>query len=217
MFDNLRHAFKEALENFNKELSREQMPGTVDRLLSGMRDEVADAKVRVRELEDHLARTTAEAEREKTEVATARRRGKMAADIGDEETARVAMEYAARHEERHAVLEKSALAMKDELALRAREIEEMLAKVKEAQAQRDGLTATTGRSGARESLSEADDLFSELDRMAEKIGGEDARAQAAQDFADLDLAPGLEEPVFRAPEIDMDEALAELKRRMGRD
>ena len=33
MFENLRNAFREAVENFNKELSRDQVPETVDKLL----------------------------------------------------------------------------------------------------------------------------------------------------------------------------------------
>lgn len=221
MFDNLRSAFREAIENFNKELARDQVPETVDRLLVGMRNEVADAKVRIRELEDHLARATAEAAREKKEAETARRRGKMASDIGDEETAQVALQYAAKHEERQRILEQKATALEQELTLRRREVEEMLEKVKEAQARRDSLSATAGRTGARESLGAADDLFAELDRMAEKIGDEDARAEAARDFDDLDLDVDLDAdpdaPPYRSPEVDVDARLEELKRRMGQE
>ena len=181
---------------------------------------MADAKVRIRELEDQLTRAKAEAQREQTEAATAQRRGKMAVDIGDDETAKVALEYAAKHEERHQVLEQKIQALTKELALRSKEVEEMLAKVKEAQAKRDTLTATTGRSGARESISAADDLFGELDRMAEKIGDEDARAGAAQDFSDMDFsASDFDAELHREPEpeVDMDARLEELKRRMGKE
>ena len=216
MFDNLRNAFREALENFNKELSRDQVPEAVDSLLAGMRSEVVEAQARVRELEAQITRATAEAEREKAEAETARRRGKMAEGIGDAETAKVALEYAAAREERQRVLEQKAAAMKQELAIRAREVEEMLVKVKEAQASRDGLAATAGRAGARESLHAADDLFSELDRMAEKIGHEDAQAEAAEEFADLDLGADPDFAPPPPPEVDLDERLEELKRRMGR-
>lgn len=216
MFENLRNAFREAVENFNKELSRDQVPETVDRLLAGMRDEVADAKVRIRELEDQVARANLEAEREKQEAATARRRGKMAADIGDTETVQLAEQYAQRHEERQHVLEQKSAALTQELAIRRKEIDEMMAKVKEAQSKRDALSATTGRKDARESIRAADDLFAELDRMAEAIGDEDARAKAAEDFADLDLDadPDLPPP---PPSVDFDARLAELKRRMGQE
>lgn len=215
MFDNLRNAFRDALDNFNKELARDQIPEAVDSLLAGMRAEVVDAQARVRELEAQITRATAEAEREKAEAATARRREKLASDIGDADTVQVASQYAASREERQRVLEQKAAAMKEELAIRTREVAEMLAKVKEAQASRDGLAATAGRAGARESLHAADDLFSELDRMAEKIGHEDARAQAAEEFSDLDLEA---DPDFALPpEVDLDARLEELKRKMGRE
>jgi len=216
MFENLRHAFREAIENFNKELDRDQVPGSVDRLLAGMRDEVADAKVRIRELEDQIARADTEAARGKADAITARRRGKLAADIGDAETVKLAEEYALRNEERQHILEQKSAALRQELVIRQREIEEMLEKVKEAQAKRDTLAATSGRSGARESIRAADDLFSELDRMAEAIGDEDARAEAASDFSDLDFDadPDLPPP---PPPVDFDARLDELKRRMGKD
>ena len=94
----------------------------------------------------------------------------------------------------------------------------MVEKLKEAKAKRDSLTATAGRSGARESIGAADDLFSELDRMAEKIGETDARAKAAEAFDDLDL-DGLDEdyPPPPRPQVDFDARLEELKRRMGKD
>jgi len=218
MFENLRNAFKEALENFNKELDRDQVPGAVDRLLAGMRDEVADAKVRIRELEDQIARSDAEAAREKNEAETARRRGKLAAGIDDAETVKLAEEYAVRHEERQRILEQKGAALRQELVIREKEVVEMLEKVKQAQTQRDTLAATSGRSGARESLRAADDLFAELDRMAEAIGDEDARAKAAEDFADLDL-DGDPDPDLPPPPtpVDFDARLEELKRRMGKD
>lgn len=218
MFDNLRNAFREAIENFNKELSRDQVPETVDKLLRGMLTEVTDAKVAIRELETQIARTDAEVAREKKESSTARRRGKLAEDIGDAETARVAGEYAARHEERGHVLEQKAAALRQELALRTQEVEEMLVKIKEARAKRDSLAASSGRSSARGTIGAADDLFAELDRMAEQIGDEDARARAAESFDDLDL--GGDDPFDappRAPELDVDQRLEELKRRMGQE
>ena len=217
MFDNLRSAFREALDNFNKELARDRVPEAVDNLLAGMRAEVVDAQARVRELEAQITRATAEAEREKAEAATARRREKLASDIGDADTVQVASQYAASREERQRVLEQKASAMKEELAIRTREVEEMLAKVKEAQASRDGLAATAGRTGARESLYAAADLFSELDRMAEKIGHEDARAQAAEELSDLDLEADPDFAPPPSPEVDLDARLEELKRKMGRE
>jgi phage shock protein A len=216
MFENLRNAFREAIENFNKELARDQVPENVDRLLAGMKSEVADAKVRIRELEDQIARAEAESAREAKDATTAQRRGKMATDIGDAETAEVAQQFVAKHQERQRVLDQKVVALRQELEVRRKEVDEMLAKVKEAQAKRDTLAATAGRSSARDSIRGADDLFSELDRMADEIGDEEARGRAARDLDDLDLDDG---SGFDAPprqEVDVDARLAELKRRMGR-
>lgn len=217
MFENLRNAFREAVDNFNKELGRDQIPETVDRLLVGMRSELVDTRARITALEQDLARTEAEAERQRVEGATARRREKLAADIGDTQTTEVAAQYAQRHEERHGVLDHKAGALRQELALLRREYDEMMAKFKEAEASRAGLTASAGRTGARESLGAADDLFRELDRMAEKIGDEDARASAAEEFSDLDLDGDADYAPPPPPEVDMDERLRELKRRMGQE
>ncbi len=215
MFENLRDAFRDAIANFKDEMARDQIPETVDRLLAGMRQEVTDAKTAVHELEEDIERTNSEARRAKAEVDTCRRREGMAKDIGDEETARVAAEYAEKYEKRRVLMEQKAVALSQELEFRKGEIEEMLSKIKEAQAQRDSLTATAGRTGARASMQEADDLFSELDRMAAKIQDDDARADAAASFEDIELAgDDFEPPAPEPDDIDFDARLEELKRRM---
>lgn len=220
MFDNLRNAFREAIDNFQKELNREQVPENVDKLLKGMVDETADAKVRLKELETDLARAEAEAAAEKKQAETALRRGQMAESIGDAETVEVARKFAEKHARRQIVLEQKAEALKKEIGIRTAEIEEMMASIKKARAQRDSLAATAGRTGARESLGAADDLFAELDRMAEKIGDDEAQADAARAFDDLDLGGDdelhvdFDRPTPRASEADVDARLEELKRRM---
>lgn len=222
MFEELRDAFREALDNFNKELRRDHVPETVDRLLVGMRDEIVDEKAEVAGLEAHLQKTVAEADREAENVRTCRRREEMARGIDDAETATLAAQHAAKHEGRRAVLQKKIEVMREELELRRRGVEEMLEKFEEARTKRDALSATTGRTGARESFAEADDLFSELDRMAEKIEGERSDAEAAEILDSLDIEERSEYHVEydadEAPpkqELDVDAALAELKRRMG--
>jgi len=218
MFDDLRAAFKEALDNFNKELSRDQVSETADKLLIGMKNEIADEKAQVAGLEDQLEKTRSQIERMTSEAVTARRREEMARGIEDEATVGLATEYAAKLEGHIAVLRKKEAALEEELQFRTRTVEEMFARFHEAKEKRAELTATTGRSGARETLSEADELFSELDRMADKIEGNKARGDAAQAFDELDLdGPSEfhvdvdEEP---AEALDVDAALEELKRRM---
>ena len=117
------------------------------------------------------------------------------------------------------MLRKKEAALAEELAFRERTVEEMYASFDAAKEKRDALTATTGRAGARDSISAANDLFDELDRMAEKIEGTRAEAEAAEAFDELDLDEGSAFHVDpdEAPakeELDVDAALAELKRRM---
>lgn len=217
MFEDLRRAFREAVDNFNRELNRDTVGNSVDRLLKGMVDEVTQAKARLAALENDLDRTAVELEREAAEIATCDRREKMALEIGDEETARIAAEYGEKHRRRQAVLTEKADALRKEVALRRSEVADMMEQLKEARESRASLSAQAGRAGARETMGRADDLFAELDRMAEKIGDDEHRADAAADLAtddpfDLRVDPRASP---RRPEVDYDAALEELKRRMG--
>ena len=220
MFDDLRDAFREALDNFNKELKRDQVPDTVDELLGGMTNELAEETAQLRGLEADLEKTLASSQREKDAGVTCRRREQMARDIGDEETAQLAAQHAGKHEGHRIVLDKKSEAIREEIAFRRQSIEEMTAQLADARKKRGALGATAGRTGARQALSEADDLFSELDRMAEKMEGGRVQAEAAEAIDDLDLdAPDYDVELDAPPpreKRDVDAALAELKRRMGR-
>ncbi|MDH3228098.1 MAG: hypothetical protein OEM67_13560 [Thermoleophilia bacterium] len=223
MFDDLRAAFTEALENFNKELRRENVSETANRLLVGMKNEIADEKVQVKDLETQLEKAVADSQREREAGATARRRERMARDIGDSETADIAAKHAAKHEGHHALLDKKAAAIREELEFRRKNVDEMIEKFTEAKEKRDALSSTAGRVGARETFAAADDLFGELDRMAEKIEGERRQGEAAESLDDLDLGGAddfdydvsLDDEPPPKEELDVDAALAELKRRMG--
>ena len=149
MFDNLRDAFREAVSNFKDELGRDEVPEAVDSLLKGMQIEVTDSQTHVKSLEAQIKRALQLAEMEKKEAATCRRREEMAMEIKDEETARVAREFAEKHEQKQSIQEQKALALKKELDVRRAEVAEMLEKLKEAQKQRDALAATAGRTSAR--------------------------------------------------------------------
>lgn len=216
MFENLRQAFREAVENFKEELSRDEIPEAVDRLLAGMQEEVTDAQAYLRHLEDDAEKALAGAEAEKQEARTCRRREKLAQEIDDEDTARVAREFAEKHEKRQAVLEAKARALTEEAKVREGEIREMLARIKEAREQRDSLAAAAGRSQARSSLREGEDLFDELDRMADRISDDERRAGAARDLDD-DLGLGGSAGSDVPPAQDVETRLRELKRRMGRE
>jgi phage shock protein A len=221
MFEDLRAAFRQAVENFNRELHRDQAPETMDRLLRGMQRELVDAKTLISELESQVARARGEARHEAGQAEVCRRREEMARRIDNSDTADLAARYAERHAQRQELLEQKVSALGEELAFRRKDAEEMLERIKEARIEREGLTASTGRTRARDTLSEAGDLFSELDRMAEKIEGERHAADAAEELDELDLdrrsdfRVELETPAPEPPDVDA--ALAELKRRMGKD
>jgi phage shock protein A len=223
MFEDLRDAFREALDNFNKELKRDQVPETVNRLLGGMRDEIVDEKAQVAGLEAQLEQASSQAKLEAKRGQTCRRREKMARRVPDEETADLAARHAKKHEGHHKLLLKKAEAIREELEFRRGTVDEMVAKFNEARSKRDALSATAGRASTRESLSEADDLFGELDRMAEKIEGERAQGEAAEILDSLDLDGDsdyhveLDDQPAAPEELDVDTALAELKRRMGEE
>jgi phage shock protein A len=222
MFDSLRAAFVEAIRNFRRELHRDEVPEEVDRLVSGMRDEAADAKARLRELEDGISRARAEAAREAQEAETCRRRETMARKIGDEETAKIAAEFAEKHEQTRSVLEQKTAALEQELKLRRVQVEEMIGKIREAEKSRDGLAAAAGRTQARESVRAGEDLFNELDRMAEQLGGTGSTKRSADDVLDeldRDFDAKSYDESLRQPNrgADVEDKLAELKRRMGRE
>jgi phage shock protein A len=218
MFENLRNAFREAIDNFNEELSRDEVPEVVDGLLRQMHEEVTDSKTQLYTLEEQIKKAIQLSEMEEKEAATCRRREEMARKIGDEETATVAAEYAEKHEKRREIQARKALALREELELKRGEVEDMMVKLKEAKAKRASLSATQGRAEARNAIGGADDLFSELDRMAEKIDGIDHQREAEEDllaeFGDLESPPPPRGP---SPEEEADARLRELKRLMGKE
>lgn len=203
MFQRLRDAFREAVHNFHEELNRDAPAGTTDRLLSGMRREVAGAEDYLRRLEEEIRDAGSEAERELAEAATCRRRESMALRIDDGETARIAAEYALRHERRAAVLQAKADALREELSIRREEAEEMRSALGEA-------TRIQGRSGERVS-SGSPGLDRDLDAVRERISQMDARREVDDILRDFDP------PRRPDPPADLDERLEELKRRMGRE
>ena len=216
MFDNLRQAFREAVDNFKDELGRDDVPEAVSRILREMKREAADTKAEIRRLNEAIRGAIERAEREKSEGRTCRRRENLALSISDEDTARVAREYAEKHEHRRSVLEQKAFALKEEMDMREEEFREMIEAIKEADKNRDTLTATAGRASARNSIDEADDLFSQLDRIADEIGADETQQEARSEVDDLlDDGPDRFESRPEPEDIDVDARLEALKRAMG--
>lgn len=203
----MKEAFREAVDNFREELNRDSIgPGTgaVDRSLAGMRKEVSAAEAYLDRLETEIRDSAAEAEREAAEVATCRRREAMARKIQDEETARIAVEYATRHERREQVLRRKVAALQEELVIRREEAQEMRTTLEQA----NGLRNAAGAGDGPRTWSEAE-LDAELGRMRDRINRNSAYREVDDLLSDFD-------PPHRSPPPpDVDARLEELKRRMG--
>jgi len=126
MFQDLRNAWREAVENFRRELhGEEQGAGDAHDRLRTMRKDVSIASSELKRIEREAAAARSQAAAERKEEAVCRRREGLARGIGDEETAAIAARYAARHAERAAVLERKAEALEAERDLLRRELADM--------------------------------------------------------------------------------------------
>ena len=90
---------------------------------AGLRDALVEFKVALDQLREGLVRTESELERARRELVDYERRGRLAAEIGDAETVRVAEEYLGRTRERVDLLERKVIVQRDEVAIAERELE----------------------------------------------------------------------------------------------
>ena len=184
MFDDIRHAFEELL---NGNVS----PGDRRALLHQMRETLVRAKMALDDLREGVATTESRLTRERGELETVQRRKALAEGIKDAETVTIAARFEAQHTERTTILEKKLEAAQAELALVEREVEEMTAQFKAAQA---GVGSGL-RPGA-------------VDEELEPTQGD---AQLDRDLRSLDR-----ERRKAASDAEADARLADLKRRMGK-
>jgi hypothetical protein len=124
MFERLKETLRDALSRASSPQGRAA--------LSQMRDALVHAKLGLADLRDAVAQTRARLEKERGELETVRRRGKLAADIADAETVRLAQQYERKHSDRVSVLEKKLAAQEEELALGEQELDEMNAQLRAA-------------------------------------------------------------------------------------
>jgi hypothetical protein len=134
--------------------------------LAMMREALVEAKVGVARLRTALETTRAQLAREREELETVQRRGRLAAQINDAETVRVAARFERRHTERVAVLERKLAAQEAELDLAEQEVAEMAAQLKAMAAGAWPGGAPTVVSPSDEPDATADSLRREVDRAA---------------------------------------------------
>jgi phage shock protein A len=220
MLDEIRKAFTEAWAAFRIELSRNDPEDQVATLLTAMRRELVAARAELPAYDEAARRAAAQAEREQGLLADCVRRGGLAEKIGDHETVRVAAEFAERHRARIAVLEEKARAARDEAGLRRREADEMMRRYKHADANRFALLAEIRARGAANTIRGAmgsagsmgpmsgGSVNDEFDRFASRLEDQASYADALGELDD-------DAPPLSRPADDVEDRLAELKRRMG--
>jgi hypothetical protein len=148
MFQELKDAWREAVENFRRELAGGQGTPARDRIRA-MQQDLSAATSALERIERDLAAARREAASARQEEAVCRRREAMARNIGDAETAAIAERFAQRHAERAAILEQKAAVLEAERDLLRRELAEMESILEEQKrkAGEDGAAATGAASG----------------------------------------------------------------------
>lgn len=121
MFREFKRAWRQAVDNFWQELEADSSgEGS-----SAAYREVSRVRNQLDELESEIGATRQRLTHEREQVAVCVRRERMANEIGDAETARVAAEYRDRHQERAGVLERKLEALEAEHRLCRRDLDEM--------------------------------------------------------------------------------------------
>jgi hypothetical protein len=171
MFEDWKRAWREAVDNFHREMQAgdPQMPPRV----RAMERELVSAAGALTKLDHEIRRARAELAAEQDSEQVCRRRETLARNAGDDETVRVAAEYAARHAERAGVLTRKLAVLHDERALLDRDIREMRRLVSDAAAAAPAGTVGNASTSAEpvEGAAAGDRDFSRLER--------DARERAA--------------------------------------
>lgn len=121
MFREFKRAWKQAVDNFWAELEADGSGGGGEAAYR----EVARVRNQLDDLDGAIAETRQRLGHETEQVEVCVRRARMAEKIGDAETARVAVEYGERHQERAAVLERKLEALEAEQRLCRRDLDEM--------------------------------------------------------------------------------------------
>jgi hypothetical protein len=174
VFEGLKQSLREAL-------NRASSPTEGRAVLATMRDTLIEAKAGIAALRAGTEATRAQLAAERAELATVQRRGRLAAEVQDAETVRVAAQFERRHAERVEVLEQKLTAQEAELELAERELADMMAELRAASAglgMSDVAAPPTGAERSTGASAPDADLRRATDRMAHE-------AAAARQLAEL--------------------------------
>jgi hypothetical protein len=219
MINDLKRLFSRTWDTFLTELSRREPEDEVVGLLGAMRREMVDARAGLPVYEEAVRAAEAELVRERRALDDAVRRGGLAEKINDAETVRIAGEFADRHRKRVAVLEDKVRAAKAEHELRAVEVQDMMRRYKEADANRFVLLNEVRRAQSQQRMGgiAGAQAFDDFDRASEKLESEIAYGEALDELNAMDdPTPPPPPPSQTSIHDDVEARLQELKRRMGR-
>jgi hypothetical protein len=130
MFDDWKRAWRQAVENFQREL--DEGPAGMPPRVRAMERELVSAAGALAKLDDEIRLTGRSLESERQAEQVCRRRETLARAVPDPETVRVAAEFAATHAERAAVLHRKLDVLREERALLARDVDRMRQLVEKA-------------------------------------------------------------------------------------
>lgn len=179
MFENL----KARLEKF---LADHTPPADPRARVAALHAALVEAKVAVGSMRDGVTRTERELSGEERQLADAERRGRLAAEIPDQETVRVAETFAARHRERIEVLRRKLAAQRDELRLMERDVETLVAQLRQAR-QGMGEGPTDAQAAAWRDIEAAGGVRPDTDLEGELLKSELDR-QRQQEAVEAQLA-----------------------------
>ena len=157
-------------------LGRLERAGDARSAAAGLFEAMVETKTAIAGINEALGATTRELAVEQQHLADAERRGKLAVEINDSETAELAEIWTTKHRERVALLERKLAVQRDELAYAERQLEEMSNQYRQARA-----GVTPGGTGDTATL--PDDPA--LDREGMRLDQEARAARVQQQLADL--------------------------------
>ena len=178
MFEGLRSR----IEQF---LAEHTAPADARASAAMLQQAVIEAKVSLSQMKDGIVATERELTLERKLLDDAERRGRMATEIADHETAELATRYVTRHRERALILERKLAVQQEELVLAERDVAEWTAQLRAA---KQGLSAGAASAGAAwrdiesaggtrpETDMNGDLLRSNLDRAAHEAAAEEQLA-----------------------------------------
>jgi hypothetical protein len=192
--------FESLRKSLDDLLSRSTPPEERREIVSRMRDTLVQAKMGLQDLRDALEQSRRRLDAERRELDTVQRRKRLAEQVGDAETVRIAGQYEQMHAERLEVLTRKVAAQESELALAERDVAQMMTELRAA--------ASGIPSGGQGSAAAMNAAMEEV---------ESDLASAGKNESLRDEIEGLSRARSRADhEADAARRLEELKRRMGK-